>query len=133
MKRIIFLAVLLTGIAWITRAEANVRQENTPEVPCFDSYQVQYGHAVAVPDVVVAADIPECATVPVLVVDVTAVCDGYIWNITKPPELSIGSAQANLLNSYFPGTHDWMTQRSHLAKKFSFLKTAVRNLPVPFD
>lgn len=135
MKRFIFLAAILIGIAGLTAsAETDVRQVTKPEVFCQTTdYHLSHTSNAVVADVLVyVTNIPECATVPVLVFDVVNKCTGFVWQIIKPPEL-ITENQASVTNYIYATSRDWVTHRSHLVLKISFLHTSVSRYPQLFD
>jgi hypothetical protein len=133
MKRFIFLAAIIIGVAGFASAETDARQGITPEIPCISTDQVYISAAVVAPEMVYVISIPECATVPVVVDNVANKCTGFVWQIIKPPEFKAVNFQATLTNNLTLNSRDWVTHRSHLAMKTKFLEQSVRNLPVPFD
>lgn len=134
MKRFIFLALISIGIAGIASAETDARQVTKPEVSCLTTNnQFHISNAVVADVLVYVTSIPECATVPVLVFDVTSKCTGFVWHIIKPPELSSVNLQANHNSKFFITSRDWLTHRYHLEMKTNFLYTSVTRYPQLFD
>ena len=133
MKRLIFLLALITfGFAGMSMGNMNNLQAAPPDVVCINNDIGTNSPAIHVTSVVVVVDAPFIAIVPMLAVDL-AYESAYIEReaVIKPPgTLTNNQAKSNIL---YCNARDWVTHRSNLSERISFMLTNFLTTPTAFD
>lgn len=134
MKQFIYMLVFcLIGFTGMSKGVETEKQLRPPELGCID-FDIGI-NSLAIESQVFIVDycLPLIAVVPELAVNF-ADCSTYVLPeaVIKPPG-TLAEIQETTTKSYFKSARDWVTHRSHLSKKTTFLLNNYVISPNEFD
>lgn len=135
MKRLIFLlAICLIGFAGMSKGIVDNQRTTLPDVVSIDQSSDVISLAIHTTTVIDYVDLPFTAIVPALAIDY-ADFGTFVRShaVIKPPgAFTNQQATANLCR-FNKNARNWLTHRSHLSQKISFLLRNVIVTSTPFD